>query len=207
MKKIIGLAVLCIGFQTVLAQDEREEFRVGLKGGLNFASLIQDEQPNLDVTHKLGYVGGGFLSIPLNKYFGLQPEILVSQKGFVQEARYFGVDTKLERTTTYLDIPLMLQFKPVANVALVGGVQYSYLMRSKDVLTIGNSSAISEEQYENDQLNKNLFGVVGGIDVTIQNFLLFGRYNLDLRSNNGDGTSSVPAYKNQVIQVGVGVVF
>jgi len=212
MKRItLAAALLALTFSTsVNAQDvdQRDRLRLGLKGGLNFSSLIQDDYPNYEVNHKLGYVGGAYLSIPLTTFLGIQPEVLVSQKGFSSSnSNFFGGTYTFNRTTTYLDIPLMVQLKPSQFITIVGGIQYSYLLSKKDEIT-GNSVIISDQvTYDNQDITKNILGVVGGIDINIKHFMVFGRYNLDLRRNNGDGTSSVPRYKNQVFQVGVGLVF
>lgn len=212
MKRItLAAALLALTFSTsVNAQDvdQRDRLRLGLKGGLNFSSLIQDEYPNYEVNHKLGYVGGAYLSIPLTTFLGIQPEVLVSQKGFSSSnSNFFGGTYTFNRTTTYLDIPLMIQLKPSQLITIVGGIQYSYLLSKKDEIS-GNSVIISDQvTYDNQDITKNILGVVGGIDINIKHFMVFGRYNLDLRRNNGDGTSSVPRYKNQVFQVGVGLVF
>jgi len=54
-------------------------------------------------------------------------------------------------------------------------------------------------------IKKNIFGGVLGLDVNLgDNLFLYGRYTIDFKNNNGDGTSSTPAYKNQVFQVGLG---
>jgi hypothetical protein len=207
MRKItLAIGLITFTFSSIFAQDDsREKLHIGVKGGLNFASLIQDDYPDYEVDHKIGYVAGAFLAIPLNKFIGLQPEVLISQKGFESKGTFLLSNYTFSRTTTYLDIPLQIQLKPMEQLAIVGGVQYSYLLSKKDEVSGPNSSVVDEVKYDNDDVTKNLLGAVVGLDITLNHFLIFGRYNLDLRKNNGDGTTTIPKYKNQVFQIGVGL--
>ena len=60
---------------------------------------------------------------------------------------------------------------------------------------------------DNDNIRRNVFGGVIGLDINLdRNFFLYGRYTIDFKNNNGDGTSSTPAYKNQVFQAGIGIL-
>lgn len=209
MKRLITITVCVLAFSG-FAQDDgdtRGDFHFGIKGGLNFASLIQSDYPDYEVDHKMGYVAGAQLSIPLTNVIGLQPEVLISQKGFESRGNVLGSPYTFRRTTTFLDIPLMLQIKPVKGFSIVGGVMYSYLLSKRDEAGGDNIVVVDQVEYDNDDITKNILGAVVGVDINISHLLIFGRYNLDLRRNNGDGTSTVPQYKNQVFQVGVGLVF
>lgn len=206
MKKLTFIISIIISATVARAQDDpREKFHIGVKGGLNFASLIQDSYPDYNVDNKIGYVAGAYAAIPLNKFIGLQPEILISQKGFESNGQLVGMGYTVRRTTTYLDIPLMVQIKPMPILAIVGGIQYSYLMSKKDEITGDNVAVVDQVNYDNRDISKNILGAVVGLDFNIKHFLIFGRYNIDLRKNNGDGTSTVPKYKNQVFQIGIGL--
>ena len=209
MKKLAAAAsLIALAFSNIThaqIEDTRENFHFGVKGGLNFASLIQDSYPDYEVNHKMGYVAGAYLTIPLNKYIGLQPEVLVSQKGFESTGRVLGSPYTVRRTTTFLDVPLMIQLKPVKELSIVGGVMYSYLLAKRDEIAGDNVLVTDQVEYDNQDITKNILGAVVGFDINLNHFLIFGRYNIDLRKNNGDGTSTVPEYRNQVFQVGVGL--
>lgn len=208
MKKLALASIVALALSNIThaqIQDTRENFHFGIKGGLNFASLIQDEYPNYEVNHKMGYVAGAYLTAPLGKFVGLQPEILISQKGFESTGRVLNSPYTVRRTTTFLDVPLMIQLKPVKEVAIVGGVMYSYLLSKRDEI-VGEDVIVTDQvQYDNQDITKNILGAVVGLDINLNHFLIFGRYNIDLRRNNGDGTSTIPEYRNQVFQVGVGL--
>ncbi len=61
---------------------------------------------------------------------------------------------------------------------------------------------------DNSNLKKNILGGVIGFDVNLDhNAFVYARYTLDLQNDNGNGSASTPEYKNQVFQVGLGVLF
>lgn len=211
MKRLLGISTIfaLICTTTVSAQDDdsRTHIHGGLKAGFNFSSMIREEEPNFDVDTKLGYVAGAFVAIPIGKFLGFQPEVLISEKGFNSNGTSIGGNYTFSRTTTYLDVPLLLQIKPSQHFTLLVGPQYSYILSKKDEVQSSDVVITDQVTYDNDDITKNLLGVVVGADIYIGHLLIFGRYNLDLRSNNGDGTQSVPEYKNQVFQIGAGLVF
>ena len=52
-----------------------------------------------------------------------------------------------------------------------------------------------------------MLGAVGGFDINVSHFVISGRAGWDLISNEGDGTSSDPNYKNHWFQLTVGYMF
>jgi hypothetical protein len=192
---------------TQSATDFREKLQFGLKVGVNYANVYSATGEELDTDPKFGLVGGLFLAIPIGKYMGVQPEILLSQKGFHAEGILLGTTYEMTRTTTYVDIPLMFQLKPSEFFTLVAGPQFSYLIRKKDVFANATSTIEQEEEFENEDLNKNIMGFIGGFDVNTNHLVLSGRIAWDIRKNRGDGTSTTPQYKNLWYQATVGYRF
>jgi hypothetical protein len=209
MKKsiIICLIGLSLG-ATVQAQDAsidpREKFTFGLKAGLNHSNVWDEQGQDFKADPKLGFAGGAFIGIPIGKFLGFQPEVLVSQKGFQGSGTLLGTPYSFSRTTTYLDIPLQLQLKPVSSLTVVLGPQYSYLMNMKDVYTFGANSTEQEQEFNNDNIRRNILGFVVGADLNISHLVISGRMGWDFQTNHGDGTSSTPRYKNQWLQLTAG---
>jgi outer membrane protein with beta-barrel domain len=209
MKKLfIAISLLSMFFGTrVMAQDgtdPREDLTFGLKVGANYSNVYDAQGQNFVADSKVGFAGGVFLGIPLGKYLGFQPEALISQKGFQGSGILEDEPYSFTRTTTYLDIPLLLQLKLTPCLTILAGPQYSYLLSEKDVYTYGANSAAQEQDFSNDNIRKNIFGFVVGADVSISHFLISGRAGWDLQTNNGNGTSSTPQYRNQWLQLTVG---
>ena len=213
MKTIkILLAIGCMSVTSIsVAQDSetdfREEVRFGVKAGLNFSNVYDSRGEEFRADGKVGFAGGAFLAIPIGRYLGVQPEVLLSQKGFKGNGTFLGSDYSFTRTTTYVDIPLQIAFKPSEFVTIVAGPQYSYLIRQKDDFESGFIDSSHEEDFDNDNIRKNIFGVVGGLDVTIKHLVIGGRMGWDITQNHGDGSSSTPRYKNFWLQGTVGYMF
>jgi len=87
---------------------------------------------------------------------------------------------------------------------LVAGPQFSYLLRQRDEFTNSSNSAAQEQEFKNDNIRKNIFGGVIGADINIDHITLGARACWDVQTNNGDGTSSTPRYKNVWYQFTIG---
>lgn len=184
--------------------DTRENIVFGLKVGGNYSNVWDGNGQDFKADPIVGFAGGAFLGIPIGKYFGLQPEVLISQKGFKGSGTILFSPYSFTRISTYLDIPIQIQLKPSEFFTIVAGPQYSYLLNQKDTYTFGGNSSAQEQEFKNDNIRKNILGFVGGIDITIKHLVLSGRAGWDFQTNNGDGTSSTPRYKNQWIQFTIG---
>ena len=138
---------------------------------------------------------------------GIQPEVLVSQKGFQASGMILGSKYNFTRTTTYIDIPIQVAFKPSEFFTLLAGPQYSYLINQRDVFQNATTSIAQEQEFENDNIRKNIFGVVGGLDINLKHITLGSRIGWDVQNNKGDGTSTTPRYKNVWFQGTVGYAF
>ena len=184
--------------------DPRENLQFGIKAGLNHSNVWDEQGQDFKADPKFGFAGGVFLGVPIGKFLGFQPELLLSQKGFQGSGTLLGMPYSFSRTTTYLDIPLQLQVKPADFLTVVVGPQYSYLMHKKDVYTFGTNSAAQEQEFTNDNIRKNTLGFVAGADFIFSHVVVSGRLGWDLQTNNGDGTSTTPRYKNQWLQLTVG---
>ena len=211
-KAIIMIALVTLSVTNSMAQestttDNRDKLFFGVKAGVNYSNVYDSEGEDFVADGKLGLAGGVFVSIPLGKFIGVQPEILFSQKGFKSSGTFLGTDYETTRTTDYIDIPLFLAIKPVEYVTLLFGPQYSYLLKQKDEFTGGSLSSTQEEEFSNDNIRKNTFSLIGGVDLNIKNLVFGVRGGWDLKNNNGDGTSTTPRYKNMWYQATVGYRF
>lgn len=207
-QKILLISTLCIlSISALKAQeiDRRETIELGVKAGFNISNVWDTKGQEFRADRKAGFAGGIFLGIPMGKFFGIQPELLISQKGFKGSGSLLGFPYSTTRTTTYLDIPLQVQYKPSQFVTLLAGPQYSYLLNQKDKYTFGPNSAEQSQEFKNDNIRKNMLGFVAGIDLLYDHLVLSGRVGVDFQANNGDGTSNTPRYKNQWAQFTVGI--
>lgn len=185
--------------------DDRDKLKFGIKAGLNFSNVYDEEGEDFVADGKTGFAAGAFVSIPLGKVFGIQPEVMYSQKGFKGNGSFLGLDYDYKRTSTYLDIPLLLQIKPSKYLTLLAGPQFSYLLETKN--EFNNTSSTTEEEINSDNYKKGIIGAVVGADFNYENFVLGTRFGWDLNQSDADGNTDAPRYKNQVVQVTLGYRF
>lgn len=176
--------------------DSRKSIQVGLKIGANLSNIYDSEDENFTADSKLGLAGGAFVSIPIGTFLGIQPEFLFSQKGYKGSGSILGSKYTYSRTSNFIDVPLLLAIKPISALTILAGPQFSYLLKEtykfdSDVININN-----EQDFENDNIRKNLLCFVGGIDINLSQLVIGARVGFDLQNNNGDGTSTTPRYKN-----------
>lgn len=208
MKKLL-LMILAVIFITtnINAQDYRNQLKLGLKAGINFANVYDEVGDEFTADGKLGFDGGAFLAIPIGKFLGVQPEILFSQKGFKADGSILGVPYTTKHTSTFIDIPLLITLKPTQGFTILAGPQYSYLMKEKDSFEMNGVTTDDENVYQNDNIRKNILCFIGGFDFNMKTLVLGARVGWDLQHNNGDGTSSSPRYKNVWYQATLGFRF
>jgi hypothetical protein len=202
---VLCLSFLAFGSKVYAQDDNRNEISFGIKAGINNSNVWDEQKEDFNADSKIGFVAGAFFGIPIGKTIGFQPEILIAQKGFQGFGHLLGTPYSFSRTTTYLDVPLLLQIKATQFITVVGGPQFSYLLHQKDVYTFGSNSVEQENEFRNENIRKNIMGFTLGADINLTNSIVVsGRVGWDFQNNNGDGTSTTPRYKNQWLQLTLG---
>lgn len=212
MKKIhILILTLSTGFiGSIYGQsdmDYRERFTGGLKAGINYANVWDSDDQEFDADGTVGFAGGAFLSIPIGKFLGVQPEVLYSQKGFQADGVLLGNTYSMKRTMNYLDIPLQLQIKPAEFLTILAGPQFAFQLSEKTTYMYGANGVEQKEAFENDNIRKNMLGFIAGLDINISHVVISGRFGFDFQKNNGDGSSITPRYRNHWAQLALGYRF
>lgn len=203
----MGMMLLLYGTELVAqdgGSDPREELSFGAKIGLNYSNVWSESGQDFRADPKAGFAGGIFFSIPIGTFLGVQPELMLSQKGFQGSGTLLGYPYSFTKTTTYLDVPLQVQLKPTEYLTVVVGPQYSYLLHEKNEYRFGENSTSQEEEFENDNIRRNILGFVVGADFSVSHLVVSGRFGWDFMTNRGDGTSYTPEYKNRWLQLTIG---
>jgi hypothetical protein len=139
---------------------------------------------------------------------GFQPEVLYSAKGYSgQGSDLINGPYSYTDRVNFLDVPLMLQLKPSPDLYLLGGVDYSYLLSSSYTFTQNETSSTTEQNFKNDNLRRNVFGMIFGLDMNFSQWTIGARVAWDLQDNNGDGSSTLPRYRNVWGQLTLGYRF
>lgn len=197
-----AMAILMVG--SISAQSESNQIQFGAKVGANYSNVYDSQGQEYKADGKIGLAAGAFLSIPIGTYFGLQPEILFSQKGYQATGTVLGSELSFTRTSNYIDVPIFFTVKPDELVTIMIGPQYSYLIGQKDVFVNPISNVVVEEDFAADNIRKNTLCLVTGFDVNLDRFVIGARVGWDLFNNNGDGTSTTPNNKNVYGQATIG---
>ncbi len=170
MKKLFILStlltILCL---TAQAQDAR----FGVKGGFNLNSYALQNLESSGI--RLGIQLGVLAEIGLENsdLFYVQPEVLFTTKG----AKYNVNTIEVKENHSYIDVPVLLKFKPLDIVHLFAGPQISFLASGNYKYQVDGG----EVKIDDRETFKNLdFGLAAGLGITVYNILVDLRYNLGL---------------------------
>ncbi|MEO6406896.1 MAG: porin family protein [Ferruginibacter sp.] len=187
--KILTLVIMMtVASTAVFAQG----LKIGIKGGANIQKL---DGKSFKDEFAFGYHLGGFADIGLTSKWGIQPEVLFSQVNIDTSSNFSSVynfDKISQVQLKYLQIPILLNYKPNAFVSLQAGPQFGILMDNNNTLIQNGKSAFK----------KGDFSMVGGLQLNISKIKLYGRYVVGL--NNINDIDNREKWKNQTIQLGVG---
>lgn len=206
-KTILFTALFSAAALFSTAQDNRDEFKFGLKGGLTLSNVYDTEGEEFDSDAKAGYTAGLSLEFPIGSLLGFHPEVLITQKGFKGSGTILLSQYSYSRTTTYLEVPLLFAIKPTESFSIVAGPQFAYLLSEKNRFDSSPYSYNQEQEFENDDIRKNMLGFVGGVNINFNHITIGGRLGVDFQANRGDGTSETPRYKNVWGQFTIGYRF
>lgn len=209
MKKtilVIAFATFLVGNMFAQNRDDnfREKISFGLKVGANLSNVYDSQGEQFNSDPKIGLATGIFVAIPVGKYLGVQPELLFSQKGYQGAGSILGSDYSYTYTSNFIDVPLLLAFKPIPFITVLVGPQYSFLVSDRYVFNSEIVNTIQENEFENDNIRKNILSFLGGIDLNLNRIVIGARVGWDLQANKGDGTSETPRYKNIWYQATIG---
>ena len=170
------------------------QFRAGIKGGINICDLIVTNSANYfgeeSFDSRISYHIGTYIQHPFSEQFGLQVEVLFSNKGYKHKLE----DQTLNVNLNYLNWPVLLVYRPVKYLEFEFGPEFGYLITGEAII------------------NNFDFGVDLGARLNISKRLNLGtRYNNGVRFKmNIDETftdGEPPKYSNSVFQFYIGYNF
>lgn len=210
-KTILAIAALVLMVNVGSSQnqiiDTRSKVQVGFKLGANLSNVYDTNDESFTADSKLGLAGGAFAAIPIGSFLGIQPEFLFSQKGYKGSGSILGSEYSYSRTSNFIDVPIFVSVKPSSFLTILAGPQYSFLVKETYKFENEFINITDEQEFENDNIRKNILCFVGGVDANFNMLVVGARIGWDLQHNNGDGTSTAPRYKNMWYQATVGYRF
>ena len=190
-KKFLALLVIGIAFITTASA---QGFHLGIKAGTN---MFKIDDKSFKDEFKFGYNLGGFSEINFTKKFGVQPEVLWSQSSYrtatnIEEV-IPGTKADVAVKLNYLQIPLLLNYRPVKFLSLQVGPQFGILIDQNNTIL----------QNGKDAFKKGDFSMLGGAQLNLGPLKAGARYVVGLTDINDISTQS--KWKNQGFQLYAGL--
>jgi len=192
--------VLLILPHSALAQQ------VGVKAGVNFASLTPEEDEDPDTSRRRGPVGGVWIGIAPTARVSFQVEGLFSEKGVTYQVPGSGGNDTLDVRLRYFEIPLLARadvgaWGSGARVFVAGGAAPAFKLSAR-----GKAVLDGEERTRDidDDIYSSDVGLVGAFGVELGRALVEARYTHGLRHINTDDNGDEDRIKNRVFSVMVG---
>lgn len=189
MKKISALAlVLAIGISAASAQG----FKLGVKVGTDIQKL---SGKSFSQEFSYGYHLGAFTEIGITPKWGIQPEFMFSSVNVDTSSSFSNIykfGNMAGAKLRYLKIPLLLTYKPNPFMVLQAGPQFGILKSADKNLLQNGQQAFKEGD----------FSMLGGLQLNISKFRVYGRYAVGLTNLND--IDNKDKWKSQNIQIGIG---
>mgnify|MGYP000730495044 CR=1 FL=1 len=193
MKKVF--AVLTVFLSLIMSGTFAQRLKVGIKAGTDIKKL---SGKSFDDQFSYGYHAGAFAEIKITEKLGIQPEVYFSQVNIDTSSSFSSIyDFKdlSKIQLKYINIPLLLSFKPNKFVALQVGPQYGILMdKGNTVLQNGQ-----------DAFKKGDFSMLAGLQLHFSKVRLYGRYMVGLSDIND--IDNQEKWRTQTVQIGLGIAF
>jgi hypothetical protein len=186
--KLITFALLLFIGSSVFSQS----FNIGIKAGANMGRISGESFNN---EFSLGYHVGGFATIGLGKKFAIQPEVLFNQVNNDTTTNFsdvFKVKNASKIQLKYLSIPLLLNYNVTKFLTIQAGPQFGILLNGNDNLLQNGQNAFKT----------NNFSLVGGIQLKLLKFRMYGRYVGGITDINHLGSSGT--WRASAAQLGIG---
>jgi hypothetical protein len=166
----------------------------GIKGG---ASINKLTGKSFKDEFSFGYHVGAFATLKLGDKLGIQPEVLFNQINIDTASNYSAVSPNFNRVKEvqlkYLTIPVLLNYNVSNLLALQVGPQFGILMEQDKTLLQNGQEAFK----------KGDFSMVGGLQLKLLKFRVYGRYVVGL--NDISDVPNSGEWKSQSIQLGLGI--
>ena len=206
MHTVVRAAALAAVLMTVPTSTFAQQ--VGVKAGINFASLTPEEDEDPDTSRRLGPVGGLWVGMALAPRFSLQVEGLFSEKGVKFDLGALGLG-RAEVRVRYLEIPVLARGDfgdpgAAARLFVVGGAAPAFELSAQ---ATADDEGVEDTRDIGDDVKPFDLGLVGGIGVEFGPAVIEARYTHGLLHINEDDNGDEDRIKNRVFSVIVGFRF
>lgn len=187
--KLIFLATTLLIFSASYSQ-----INFGVKAG---ASINKISGKSFKDEFSYGYHAGAYVTLGIGGKLSIQPEVLFNQITADTASNFSAVYPSFNKINhiklNYLTIPILLNYNISNILALQAGPQFGILMdQNKNFLQNG------EQAFKNGD-----FSMIGGLQLKLLKFRIYGRYVVGLSDINNIGDAD--KWKSQSVQLGVGI--
>ncbi len=200
---IVLISINFLNFSILFSQ---ESYSIGLKTGLNIATVKSDSEPLNKMEWRYGFSIGAFVTIPLTEKIGIQPELFYSQKGYHSDEDYDEVTSEMRLDLNYIELPILLTLKISDAVHVFFGPAYSlYLNGETETQIVRDGQVIfhEKENIESKYVENSDFSVVFGGSLTYDILILDLRYTFGF--TNVSNFDQPLDFQNRVIQILFGI--
>ncbi len=188
---IIGVFVTTLG----AAQAWSDKFQLGVKGGLNFATVAGDNYDSPD--GRTSFYAGLLAEAPITKRISLQPEVFYSRQGF--DVAGPSNDPDVQFQLDYIQVPVLFKIYLFDGLNIHAGPQFGFKINE----ALDFSPNDSGNNFDSDSLKDFDFQITGGLEYKVfEAFFVQARYTYGL----SEVLTDVDAH-NVVVSAGVGFVF
>lgn len=195
MKSRLAFATLLLTIITSHSYAQRS-MEWGLKAGGNYFKV---GGRSFDNTYNPSFSGGAYAELNYNSHFTLQPELLFNMvqaktsDAFNQIYAGYGAVSSQLVTLDYIAVPILIAYKPVPELSILFGPQYSFLMAQ----TQGLMSARSANTF-----SRSDFALVFGGQLNVGKFKFGLRYQEGL--NNINAVNTTDTWRTYGLQAYIG---
>jgi hypothetical protein len=188
----------------------------GIKGGINFSDITDDNDPG-DINARTGFHVGLFFETPIAERLSFRPEVLYSTKGteLTYNTDFFGINIAEGESTfnlNYIDVPLYLVYYLTDNFNIHVGPYVGFLLNANvttDTEILNFIEIDGGESLDRDHFNNTEFGVSAGLGFVFGNLSLGANYVMGLNQVADSNAAEVllGESRNKVLQVSLGLRF
>ncbi|MBC7874496.1 MAG: PorT family protein [Ferruginibacter sp.] len=172
---------------------------IGMKGGLNFANVINAS--DINANSRTGFMIGGYVAPKAKKLLGFRSEFILSRQGYNFKTGTTTGDVNLD----YLLLPQLITINFTKKVQVQAGGQLAFLLNA----CVDSSGSGSAGGNLFDYFKRFDYGLATGLEVfPLKGFFIGARLNISLNDVSEGGTRPhfIPDVnaKNNVVQLYTG---
>lgn len=180
---VLSIVLLTLTTSSAYAQLF-QSIHLGVKAGGEF-----DKISGRSFTGKFntGFTGGAYAELNFNSQWGIQPELLFTQTMSQTTDDFNQIYGGVSGTTVqnnYINVPILLAFKPAPELSILLGPQYGFLVAQTTQLLPAGGQFPSQNAFEKSNLS-----VVFGGQLNLGKFKVGARYSWGVISLNAVNNS------------------